>query len=147
MAVQNTQGAFSVGRDCILVLIDSGFGTIQLDNVTAFTCRQLTSPVKVDRLDGVQLNGEIPKGWSGSFELDRANAALDTYFAGKEDSWFTDGVLSSAAVYQYVTEADGSTTTLQYDNVGLKFTDAGQWRGDSAVKLRVDFTANRRRRV
>ena len=147
MAVQNTQGAFSIGRDCTLVLVDQTFGQIQLDNVTGFTCKQVTQQVRVDRMDGVQLNGEIPKGWSGSFELERANAVMDSYFANKESAWFTSGVLSSATVYQYVAEADGSTTTLQYDNVALKFTDAGDWHGDRSVKLRVDFIANRRQQV
>lgn len=147
MAIQNTQGAFSVGRDCTLVLVDSAFGSVQLDNVTGFSCQQVTTPIKVDRLDGVQLNGDIPKGWRGTFELERANATMDQYFAEREGNWFTNGVMSSATVYQYVAEADGSTTTLQFDNVSLKFSDAGGWQGDKSVKLRVDFAANRRRVV
>jgi hypothetical protein len=147
MAITNTQGAFSVGRDCTLVLIDGSFGTIQLDNVIGFSCRQVTATVRVDRLDGVQLNGEIPKGWTGSFELERADAVLDTFFAQKEDAWFSTGVLSTATAYQYVAEADGSVTTLQFDNMGLRFSDAGTWQGDKSVRLRVEFNANRRRRV
>lgn len=147
MAVSNTQGAFSIGRDCTLVLVDAAFGQIQLDNVTGFTCQQHTVPLRVDRLDGVQINADIPKGWIGAFELERANAALDGYFANKEAAWFASGRLSSATVYQYVAEADGSTTTLQYDNVSLRFSQAGNWQGDHSVKLRVEFNANRRRRV
>lgn len=147
MAVQNTQGAFSVGRDCTLVLIDQAFGQIQLDNVTGFSCRQVTAPIKVDRLDGVQLHGEIPKGWTGSFELERANAVMDSFFAQKEESWFSSGMLTTATLYQYVSEVDGSTTTMQFDNVALRFAEAGQWHGDRSVALHVQFTANRRRRL
>jgi hypothetical protein len=147
MAVQNTQGMFSIGRDCTLVLVDSAFGQVQLDNITGFNCRQMTAPVRVDRLDGVQLTAELPKGWTGMFQLERANAVMDGYFSSKENAWFTSGAVSSATAYQYITEADGSITTIQYDNVSLKFSDTGSWQGDRSVMMKVEFSANRRRQI
>ena len=147
MPVQNTQGNFSVGRDCTLVLIDSVLGTVQLDNVTGFQSAQVTAMVKSDRLDGVQLQGEIPKGWTGSFQLDRGSSAIDDLFASREALWYDQGQLTAAQVFQYVKEADGSRSTYQFDNVALKLDDAGTFAGDQTVKQRISMTANRRKKV
>jgi hypothetical protein len=54
-------------------------GRIDISHVTGFESRQLTSPVRVSRLDGTQLGVELPKGWDGSFEVERGNSILDDY--------------------------------------------------------------------
>ena len=60
---------FSVGRDCQLVVMGP-FGRVDLTHVTGFESRQVTAAVRVDRIDGVQLAAELPKGWDGAFELE-----------------------------------------------------------------------------
>ncbi|CAG4921608.1 unnamed protein product [Acidocella sp. C78] len=47
------------------------FGRVDLAHVTGFEVSQVTQSVRVDRLDGVQLGAELPRGWQGSFLLDR----------------------------------------------------------------------------
>ena len=54
-------GNFNLGRDCQIVLVGP-FGQVTIPNVTKFGAKQETATVKVDRLDGVQLNTELPKG-------------------------------------------------------------------------------------
>ena len=71
---------FSVGSDCQLVLIGP-FGRVDLSHVTGFEANQLTQPVRVDRLDGVQLGAELPKGWMGNFTLDRGSSSVDDFIA------------------------------------------------------------------
>jgi len=71
---------FSTGRDCQLVVIapkGSGGqgGRVDLTHVTSFESQQMTHPIRIDRLDGVHLAAELPKGWEGHFELDRGNSA------------------------------------------------------------------------
>ena len=61
-----TSTNFSVGRDCQLVVMGP-YGRIDLTYVTAFESRQLTAPVRVDRIDGTQMAAELPKGWEGQF--------------------------------------------------------------------------------
>ena len=47
-----------------------------------------------------------------------------------------------------MTEADGSTSTYQYDGAVFKLSAAGAWRGDdAAVKQKLEFFAARRKRV
>ncbi len=138
--------AFSVGRDCQLVLT-SPFGRVDLSHVTGFECRQITAAVRVDRIDGVQLAAELPKGWDGAFDLERGSSAAENFVARLEAQFYVGGPLTQSTLYQYVTEPDGSTSTYQFDSVVFKLAQAGSWRGDAAVKQRLEFFAARRKRV
>jgi len=138
--------SFSVGRDCQLVVMGP-YGRIDLTHVTGFESRQLTAPVRVSRIDGVQLAAELPKGWEGQFELERGSSAVDDFIARIEDAYSNGNSVSPGILYQYVNETDGSTSTYQYDGVVFKLSQAGTWRGDTSVKQRLDFFAGRRKRV
>ena len=147
MPITTAQGGLSLGRDCTLVLIGGALGRIDMPNVTDFNSMQETAPVTSDRLDGVQIYGDIPKGWHGSFGADRGNAALDDFFSALEAAWYGTGVLITGTLYQYLNEPDGSKRTYQFDSCSLKYDDAGNWRGDSKVPQKLSFRANRRRSV
>jgi hypothetical protein len=137
---------FSIGRDTQLVVIGPA-GRVDLTHVTSFDSRQITHSVRVDRLDGTHLGTELPKGWEGSFELDRGSSVVDDFIAVTEQQYFNGKGVSPGTMYQYVTETDGSTSTYQYDNVVFRLSNAGTWKGDSSVKQKLDFFAVRRRRI
>jgi hypothetical protein len=137
---------FSLGRDCQLVVMGPA-GRVDLTHVTSFESRQLTQPVRIDRLDGVQLGAEVPKGWEGSFEIERGSSVVDDFIAAAEGAFYTQGSLPFGTLYQYVNETDGSTSTYQYDSVVFKLTSSGTWKGDTSVKQRLDFFASRRSRI
>lgn len=137
---------FSIGRDCQLVVIGPR-GRIDLTYVIAFESRQLTTPVRVDRMDGVPMAAELPKGWEGSFELERGTSEVDDFIAAAEAAYFAQGSLPFGTLYQYVSEVDGSTSTYQYDGVVFKLMNAGAWKGDSSVKQKLEFWASKRTRV
>ena len=138
--------AFSVGRDTQLVVMGP-LGRIDLTHVTAFESRQLTQPVRVSRIDGTQLGTDLPKGWEGSFEVERGNSAIEDFIASSEQQYFNGGSASLGTMYQYVAETDGSTSTYQYDGVSFRLASAGVWKGDSSVKQKLEFFATRRRRI
>jgi hypothetical protein len=137
---------FSVGRDTQLVVIGPS-GRIDLAHVTAFDSRQVTQSVRVNRLDGNQMGMELPKGWEGSFELERGDSVVEDFIATTEQDYFNGSVSSTSAMYQYVSEVDGSVSTYQYESVVFHLSNAGQWRGDLAVKQKLDFFASRRMRM
>lgn len=147
MPIVQGQGQFNTGRDISIVLIGGNGARVDMPNVMSFQSAQETASVKVDRLDGIQLPAELPKGWTGSIDLDRGSAAVDDFFASGEAAWQDQGVYQNATMFTYIKEADGSTTTYQYDTVALKLTDAGQWKGDAPTPQKITFTSNRRRRV
>ena len=138
--------AFSVGRDTQLVVMGPQ-GRVDLTHVTAFESRQLTQPVRVSRIDGTQLGTDLPKGWEGSFEIERGSSAVDDFIDAAEQLYYNGARAALGTMYQYVTETDGSTSTFQYDSVSFRLVNAGIWKGDSSVKQKLEFFASRRRRV
>lgn len=137
---------FSVGRDTQLVVIGPT-GRIDLAHVTGFEARQITQSVRLSRLDGTPMGTELPKGWEGTFEVERGNSAVDDFIAAAEQQYFSGGPATPGTMYQYVNETDGSTSTYQFDTVTFKLVSAGQWKGDSSVKQKLEFFAIRRRRI
>ena len=74
--------------------------------MTGFDSRQMTQPIRIDRIDGTQLAAELPKGWEGSFDLERGSSTVDDFIASMEQAYFTSGQLPVSTLYQYVTEAE-----------------------------------------
>ena len=144
---------FSTGRDCQLVVIapstaSGGAGQrVDLTHVTGFDSRQITHPIRIDRMDGLHLAAELPKGWEGHFDLERGSPAADDFIAALEQAWHVDGRLQGSTLYQYIQETDGSTSTYQFEGAVFKMTNAGQWKGDAAVRQRLEFFASRRKRI
>ncbi len=137
---------FSIGRDTQLVVMGPN-GRIDISHVTGFESRQLTSPVRVSRLDGTQLGVELPKGWDGSFEVERGNSILDDFISSIEQDFFNGLGSQSGTMYQYITEADSSVSTYQFDGVVFKLASAGNWKGDASVKQKLEFFATRKQRI
>jgi hypothetical protein len=123
------------------------FGRVDLTYVTGFESRQVTQSIRLDRLDGVPMGAELPKGWEGSFEVERGTSAVDDFFSVAEFAFFNGGSLPAGTVYQYVAEVDGSVSTYQYSGVVFKLANAGTWRGDAPVKQKLEFFATQRARV
>jgi hypothetical protein len=134
---------FSIGSDCQIVVMGP-FGRVDFSHVTGFEARQMTMAIRVDRLDGVQLGAELPKGWAGSFSLDRGSAAVDDFMAQIEAAYLAGQTINAGTLYQYVNEPDGSTSTYQFNGVVFKLTSAGVYKGDSTVMQRLDFFASGR---
>ncbi|MDR3718390.1 MAG: hypothetical protein P4K98_06280 [Bryobacteraceae bacterium] len=103
--------------------------------------------MRVDRIDGMQMAAELPKGWDGHFDLERGSSAVDDFIVKTEDAYHNGAVVATGTLYQYVSESDGSTSTYQYDGVVFKLAQAGSWKGDASVKQRLEFYAARRKRV
>ena len=137
---------FSIGRDCQLGVMGP-FGRVDLVHVTGFESHQVTAAVRVDRIDGVLLAAELPKGWDGAFDLERGSSAVDDFIAAVEAAFFAGNSVPTGTLYQYVAEVDGSTSTYQYNNAVFKLPQAGAWRGDASVKQRLEFYASTRQRM
>jgi hypothetical protein len=143
MAITQGQYTFNTGRDVQLKLVGPS-GHVDLSNVLNWESSPEYSDIKINRMDGVNLNAALPQGWKGSFELYRANSGVDELFAEMEAAWLNDGRYEVSTVYAYITESDGGQTILKFDNCALKLDDAGSWSGDKEVKQKVSFMASRR---
>jgi hypothetical protein len=137
---------FSVGSDCQIVVMGP-FGRVDLAHVTGFEAQQITQPLRVDSLDGVLLAAELPKGWNGSFMLDRGSSAVDDFIAQLEAAYYNGQTINGGTLYQYIDEPDGSTSTYQFNNAVFKLASAGVYKGDAPVAQRLDFYASTRTKV
>ena len=147
MPINNTQGSFNTGRDVVITVMGPNLVPIFLANVTEFESKPVYADIKIDRLDGVQLNAALPKGWTGSITADRGSNAMDALVDYIEANWYANGTYQVGQIFEQISETDGSTTVYAYDNVAFKMSDAGMWKGDSSVKQKLDWEANRRRLV
>ena len=83
--------AFSIGKDTQLVVMGPK-GRVDLTHVTGFESRQLTQSIRVSRIDGTHLGAELPRGWEGSFEIERGNSVLDDFISAWEQKHY-DGAM------------------------------------------------------
>ena len=146
MPITQAQGAFNTGRDCSLVIqhpLAPG-GRVDLPNVMGFKAAQQVANIKIDRLDGVQLYADLPKGWDGSFTVERGSSGVDDLFALIEASWYQGGVFLQAQIFQYIIEVNGAFSAYLFQSASLHLSDAGEWRGDASVKQTLNFMASRR---
>jgi hypothetical protein len=141
---------FSLGRATSIVLThplaQTAGGRVDLQHVTGFHATQTYNSPKVDRLDGVTLSKDVPKGWTFTIDIERGNQQVDLLQSAVETAWYTLGTAPYGSMTQYTQEQDGSVSTYQYDNVSLKI-DSGDWKDDAAVKQKITGTASRRRQV
>jgi hypothetical protein len=137
---------FSIGRDTQLVIMGPT-GRVDISHVIGFESRQITTPVRVSRIDGTQLGTELPKGWEGTFEVERGNSVLDDFIAGLEQNYYNGLPVQTGTMYQYITESDGSVSTYQFVGVVFKLASAGMWKGDTSVKQKLEFFATQRQRI
>ena len=146
MPITQASGAFNVGRDIQLVIqhpLAPG-GRVDLPNVMSFKAAQQVANIKIDRLDGVQLYADLPKGWDGSFMVERGSSGVDDLFALIEANWYASGAFLQAQIFQYIVEVNGASSTYLFQSSSLKLSDAGEWKGDASVKQTVNFMASRR---
>ena len=79
--------------------------------------------------------------------IERGDSTVDDFIAAAEQQFYSGSTVAAGTMYQYVSETDGSTSTYLYDGVTFKLTSAGQWKGDSGVKQKLEFFAARRTRI
>jgi hypothetical protein len=90
---------------------------------------------------------ELPAGWSGGFDLDRADSTLDDYFAARESDYYGGIASPTISITETISEVSGSISQFRYTGVALKFEDAGNKGADKTVGQKVSFKAARRIKI
>jgi len=141
-----TTKPFNIGRDCQVVLLWNGT-RVNMPRVTGFQSQAQMSRVQSNPLNGLPTFVEVPNGWSGQFDVDRQSADIDSLFAAIESAFWNAGTVGQGTIYQYITEANGSTTTWEYSGVTLRLNDAGRWQSEAKVSQRIEFMASTRTKI
>ena len=78
---------FSVGRD-ISLDITGPQGPLRFNLITGFRSKPDITDQKIKGLDGITRHARFPDGWSGSFNIERQDSAVDDYFAQLEANYY-----------------------------------------------------------
>jgi hypothetical protein len=132
---------FTVGRDVSLVL-NGPSGQVQLDGLTDFSAKPMTTTLKSKPLGGKPIFGYIPDGWELSFKLDRLNPAVDKFWADFEASYYAGGNQIGGTVYETILESDGSISEYRYEGFVMKLDNPGDFSGDKKVEQTLSGLAS-----
>jgi hypothetical protein len=144
MPVNQGNNNFNLGRDITIVLLTSSGTVISVPNLLDWNPKPVYADVKVDKLNGVQMNASLPKGWTCTLTNARGDSGLDLFVAAIEQAWYANGTYVGGSAYEYITETNGAQTVWQYTNGAYKLTDAGSWKGDDSVKQTLEVMFDRR---
>jgi len=136
---------YSIGRDCRITLLWNGT-RVDLRDVTRFQANQEVRQQRADPLNSTPVEFNTPNGWRGSFQIARANAALDNLVAAIESSFWNAGTINTGKIYQYVREPDGTTTTWEFSSVSFSLT-TDPWQAEGMVHQTCNFFASTRTKI
>lgn len=137
---------FTIGRD-VSITINMPQGLVRFSNITGFTRQQISTGIESKGLDGTDRFGEIPSGWQGTIEVDRANSNLDQAFAFLEGLYYSGANVPASTISETTTEKNGATTQFRYTGVAFKFDNPGDAKGDQKVTQTFSWKASRRKLV
>jgi hypothetical protein len=138
---------FNTGRDLTLNIIGYDGQIHSFPLQTGFDAKQLTNKVSIKGLDGIIRYLEIPDGWDGSLTLDRQDSSVDQYFAGLESAYYGGQNIPPSTITETIINPDGSISQFRFTGVMFKYDDAGNWKGDASVPLKISWCASRRIQV
>jgi hypothetical protein len=120
-------------------------GLLTLPTLLNFKKRKINQKLTVKPLNSLPINLNFQEGgWEGSFEVSRADATLDSYFAAFEAAYYAGVNQPAGFIQETINEIGGIPSTLQFQGVVLYFEDAGDAEAEKNVIQRVSFAASTR---
>jgi hypothetical protein len=138
--------SYTVGRDIALNIIGPA-GPLSFSQIVGFQSKPDTTDQKIKGLDGITRHLRFPDGWSGTFDLERQDSALDDYWAQLENNYYAGVNELPITITETIQEVSGAISQYRYLQVLLTIDDAGSFAGDKSVKQKMKFVAARRVKV
>lgn len=136
----------NIGRD-VAIDINMPQGPVRVSTITDFSAKPISTAIVTKGIDGTDRFGEIPSGWEGMVEIDRADASMDNAFAFLEGLYYAGQNVPPSTITETVTETNGSVTQWRFTRIAFKFDDHGSWKGDAKVTQKMSWKASLRIKV
>lgn len=137
---------YSAGRDVTTTIVTSK-GPLKFSQITGFHSKSDTVTGKVKKVNGVTDHWRFPDGWTGGFDIERADSTADDYFAQLEADYYAGLNELPGTITETITEVDGSVSQFRYTGVLLTLDDAGNKTGNGTIQMKVSFVASTRLKV
>lgn len=144
MPVASQFGTLSIGKDIAVNVTLPGGGQLQIEGITSFDRKPKFKKLESHQIDGITRTATIPGTWELSFEIDRVDNTLDEFFALIDEQYFSGATVENCTVTETITEPSGQISRYRYEGVSMHFNDAGNWKSDSFVKMKIGGEASRR---
>lgn len=137
--------SFNIGRDgSQLTVFDSLAGQVNFNGMISFDSRARTKKLESEAITGTTTFRNVPNGHEGTFEFDRQDSSVESYFAQLEANFYAQLPPPVATITQTINELDGSVSQFQYIGVQLDLSDAGAWKGLDKVNPKVGWVASKK---
>ena len=135
---------YNVGSDTSLTVNINGVPFLH-QIITNFEAKQKSADLSSVALDGINRYRYLEQGWDMSFDYDRADSALDDFFAAKEAGRYAGFAPPQITVTETTQDPNtGIIAKYRYEGVTLKLETAGARSGDKKVEEKVTGMASRR---
>lgn len=133
---------FTVGSDTVMTFLNNGapIGAMVLTN---FNFKQKTSQLVSKPVNGDPNYREMPEGWEGTLEYDKANSALMDFFVAAEAARYAGNPPPSLSILHKVNNTDGSVSRYRFEGVAAKLDNGGDHKSDEKVMETVGWTGSR----
>lgn len=136
----------NVGSDAQFVVVTS-IGNLSLPTLINFDFKQEVIKQKVRPLNATNIPLRFFDGWSGTFEVERADSTLDDYFALMEQTELSGSSMPLGTIQQTIQTANSTVEVWQFQGVVLSFDDAGKYEKQKTVMQKVSFECATRVRL
>ena len=92
MPISNGSRSANIGRDAQMVLMGPDGSRVDLPLIKSFDSKPEMTQIKSLLMDSSQMTADLTTCWTGSFEIERANSAVDDLFASIESNWLDAGI-------------------------------------------------------
>lgn len=140
-------GGMTTGKDVSVDVTLANGQVLRLGNITAFDRKPKIKKLSSIGIDGYPRNAVLPEGWDLSLEVDRQDSAVDDYWAQYEADYYAGRTVRNVTITETISEVDGSISQYRYEGVALHFNDAGNFKSDSFVKMKIAGEASFRKKV
>jgi hypothetical protein len=147
MPINTNFGTMSIGRDVAIDAVLGNGQVLRLGNVTMFDAKPRIKKLNSLGIDGINRTGVIPEGWDLRLEVDRQDRTIDDWWAQYEADYYAGRTVQSITVIETIDEPDGTVSVWRYEGCSFHFEDAGAWKSDSYVKMKLAGEAARKIRV
>jgi hypothetical protein len=137
----------NVGNDTALDLYGP-VGYVTTTTIIEFSAKQMVNDLESMPLGQPPIFAKVPKGWEGSFKIQRVDSTIDSMFAQMEALYWSGQNVPSSQILETTNDATtGAIHQFKYTGVVLHLDDIGARKQDAFIDVAMSFRASQRIQV